>query len=59
MPVCELKIMIRGITRVGPENQMLCKDEQCMDDNRPCTKYGCNSSTVKVQAPATVRFAFR
>ncbi|CAN8004035.1 hypothetical protein HPB47_026285 [Ixodes persulcatus] len=57
--VRELKKMIAGITKVAPENQMLYKDEQCMDDNKMLTEYGLNSSTAKAQAPATVGLAFR
>lgn len=32
----ELK-MIVSITKVGPEKQMLYRDELCMDDNNPLT----------------------
>ncbi|XP_077500365.1 transcription elongation factor elongin B [Amblyomma americanum] len=57
--VRELKKMIAGITKVAPENQVLYKDDQCMDDNKVLTEYGLNSSTAKAQAPATVGLAFR
>ncbi|XP_050023714.1 elongin-B [Dermacentor andersoni] len=57
--VRELKKMIAGITKVAPENQVLYKDDQCMDDNKVLTEYGLNSSTAKAQAPATVGLVFR
>lgn len=31
--------MIAAIINVGAENQMVYKGEQCMNDNKPLTKY--------------------
>lgn len=53
----ELKKMVTGITRVGSENQILYKDEQCVDD-KLLPEYGLNSNTAKAQAPAMVGLAF-
>lgn len=34
MSVRELKVIIAGITKVKPENQMLYKKEECMDTKK-------------------------
>lgn len=52
-------MMIAGTTNVGPENQMLYKDERCMNDNKRFIKYSLSSSTTKARAPATLHLAFR
>lgn len=55
----ELQMAIAVIAKVGPENQILCKGEQCMDNNKPLVEYGLNSCTAKAQALATVQLTFR
>lgn len=52
----ELNMMIAGITKVGPENQMLYGDEPCMDNNKTLGEYG---STAKEEASPTVHFNLR
>lgn len=51
--------MVAGITKVGPENQLFYEDEQCMEKDKPLTKYDLNGSTAKARAPAAVPLAFR
>lgn len=58
-PVCELKNIITGIAKAGPERQMLFKDKQCLDDNKHLTEYGGDNSTAKAQVPAGVWLPLR
>lgn len=55
----KLNIMIPGIIKVGLENQMPRKDEQCMDDDRPSRCMAGTEAPPRYQATATVRLVFR
>ncbi|GBL89845.1 Elongin-B, partial [Araneus ventricosus] len=57
--VHELKKMIAAITKVLPENQQLCKDDEVMENNKILGDYGLNCSTAKPQDPAQVGLAYR
>ncbi|KAH6940092.1 hypothetical protein HPB50_024712 [Hyalomma asiaticum] len=57
--VHELKKMIAGITKVAPENQVLYKDDQCLDDEKVLADCGIKSSTAKPGTPAVLVLAFR
>lgn len=57
--VRKLKMMFLGITMLGRKNEILQREQQCLDDNQPLTEYGLSSTIGKAQAPATLRLAIR
>ncbi|KAH6944744.1 hypothetical protein HPB50_004770 [Hyalomma asiaticum] len=57
--VRELKKMIAGITKVAPENQVLYKGDQCLEDEKVLADFGIHSSTAKPPSPAVLVLAFR
>eukprot|EP00057_Strongylocentrotus_purpuratus_P017251 XP_011671725.1 PREDICTED: transcription elongation factor B polypeptide 2-like [Strongylocentrotus purpuratus] len=57
--VFELKRIIEGITKRGPEDQQLYKDGDTLDDTKTLGDCGLTSNTAKAQAPAMLGLAFR
>jgi len=57
--VFELKKMIEGILKVKPEDQMLFKDEEAMDDGKTLSDAGFNSCQAKAQSPAEIGLAVK
>uniref|UniRef100_A0A8C6MZY9 Elongin-B n=1 Tax=Mus spicilegus TaxID=10103 RepID=A0A8C6MZY9_MUSSI len=57
--VLALKRIIEGIMKRPPEEQLLFKDNQLLDETKTLGECGFTSQVAKPQAPATVGLAFR
>nr|XP_039272466.1 elongin-B-like [Styela clava] len=57
--VLELKKIIGGILKVSPEDQMLYKEDQQLDDNKSLADSGFTSQTAKAQTPGILGLAVR
>jgi len=57
--VYELKKMVEGILKVKPEDQMLYKDEEAIDDTKTLSDAGFTSNTAKAQSPAEIGLAIK
>nr|XP_034342264.1 elongin-B-like [Arvicanthis niloticus] len=58
-PVLELKYIVEGILKRPPDEQLLFKDDQLLDETKTLAECGFTSKVAKPQAPATVGLAFR
>nr|XP_034363957.1 elongin-B-like [Arvicanthis niloticus] len=58
-PVLELKHIVEGILKRPPEEQLLFKDDQLLDEMKTLAECGFTSEVAKPEAPATVGLAFR
>lgn len=59
MLVSELKRVIEGILKIPPEDQMLYKEDQPLDDNKTLGDSGFTTQTAKAQSPAVLGLAVR
>jgi len=57
--VLDLKKIVEGILKTSPEDQMLYKDDQPLDDNKTLADCGYTSQTARAQQPASVGLAFK
>nr|XP_034360889.1 elongin-B-like [Arvicanthis niloticus] len=58
-PVLELKHIVEGILKRPPEEQLLFKNDQPLDEMKTLAECGFTSKVAKPEAPATVGLAFR
>ncbi|XP_032770111.1 elongin-B-like [Rattus rattus] len=57
--VLELKRIIQGILKRPPEEQLLFKDDQLLDESKTLRDCGFTSRVAKPQDPVTVALVFR
>ncbi|XP_074643799.1 elongin-B-like [Tubulanus polymorphus] len=57
--VYELKKIVEGILKFQPEDQILYKDDQPLDDNKTLGDCGFTSSLARAQSPATIGLAVK
>ncbi|XP_052050229.1 elongin-B-like [Apodemus sylvaticus] len=57
--VLELKLIVEGILKRPPEEQLLFIDNQLLDETKTLSECGLTSQVATPQAPATVGLALR
>ncbi|XP_032770110.1 elongin-B-like [Rattus rattus] len=57
--VLELKRIVQGILKRPPEEQLLFKDDQLLDESKTLRDCGFTSRVAKPQDPATVALVFK
>ncbi|KAA3673241.1 transcription elongation factor B, polypeptide 2 [Paragonimus westermani] len=55
----EVKMMIEGILKVPPSDQMLFKQQAELDDEKTLAFYNLNAQTARAHTPATLGLALR
>lgn len=55
----ELKLLVEGILKRPPDEQVLTRNNQPLEDTKTLAECGLTSQVAKPQAPATVGLAFR
>ncbi|KAF5396775.1 RNA polymerase II transcription elongation factor [Paragonimus heterotremus] len=55
----EVKMMIEGILKVPPSDQMLYKQQAELDDEKTLAFYNLNAQTARAHTPATLGLALR